>query len=154
MIFYSFVLSLISIFSFYPIIYLLNKQTKSKLGYRFFDQTLTYAIMFMIGAHYFSEQNSLKAYSFIPLANWHKLINVILLIMQCSIVLWQGKVSGSLSRDLTDTLFGVNLIMILILQEKDQVHGEIKYSLVPLVLNNAYVIYSNLTQLKGIDSKD
>ena len=73
----------------------------------------------MIGAHYFSEQNSLKAYSFIPLANWHKLINVILLIMQCSIVLWQGKVSGSLSRDLTDTLFGVNLIMILILQEKD-----------------------------------
>lgn len=54
-IFYSFILSVGSVISFYPIIFLLRKQKESKLGCRLFDQTLTFAIMFMIGAHYFAE---------------------------------------------------------------------------------------------------
>ena len=54
-IFYSFTLSLGSVISFYPIIFLLRKQKDSKLGCRQFDQTLTLAIMFMFGAHYFAE---------------------------------------------------------------------------------------------------
>jgi len=44
-------------------------------------------------------------------------------------------------------MFGINLIMILIFQEKDQVHGEIKYSIIPLALNNGYMALSNLQQL-------
>lgn len=59
-----------------------------------------------------------------------------------------GRVSNSISKDLEDTLFGVNLILILIMQEKDQVYGEIKYSLIPVVMNNLYVIYSNISSVK------
>jgi hypothetical protein len=44
-------------------------------------------------------------------------------------------------------MFGINLIMILVLQEKDQVHGEIYYSIIPLMLNNFYMLYSNFNQL-------
>mgnify|MGYP006111418925 FL=1 len=44
-------------------------------------------------------------------------------------------------------MFGINLIMILVFQEKDAVHGEIKYSIIPLLLNNGYMVYSNLNQL-------
>ena len=44
-------------------------------------------------------------------------------------------------------MFGVNLIMILIFQEKDQVHGEIYYSVIPLMINNLYMLYSNFTQV-------
>ena len=79
-IFYSFLYQLISAYAFYAIIYFLNKQDKSRLGLRSFDQTLVYAIIFMIFAHFLSEQKSLQVYSFIPLQNWHKLINVLLLI--------------------------------------------------------------------------
>jgi hypothetical protein len=43
-------------------------------------------------------------------------------------------------------MFGANLIMILVFQEKDQVHGEIYYSVIPLLFNNAYMLYSNLAQ--------
>jgi hypothetical protein len=147
---YSFVLTLISILSFYPIIYLLKKQaaSNSKLGIRKFDQTLIYGIMGMILVHFFSEQNCLMQWSFIPLKNWHKLINVMLLIEQCSVVLYMGRVSNSISKDLEDTLFGINLILVLIMQEKDQVYGEIKYSLLPVILNNCYVIYSNISSVK------
>lgn len=147
---YSFVLTLISMLSFYPIIYLLRKQAtaNSKLGVRSFDQTLIYGIMAMILAHFFSEQNSLMHFSFIPLTNWHKLINVMLLIEQCSVVLYLGRVSESISKDLEDTLFGINLVLILIMQEKDQVHGEIKYSLIPVIMNNVYVISSNISSVK------
>ena len=84
------------------------------------------------------------------MANWHKLINVLLLIEQCSVVLYLGRVSKAISAETEDTLFGVNLILILVLQEKDSVHGEIKYSLIPILLNNTYVVYSNLTQLKQL----
>jgi hypothetical protein len=49
--------------------------------------------MAMILTHFLSEQQCLKAYSFIPLSNWHKLINTSLLIEQCSVVLYLGRVS-------------------------------------------------------------
>jgi len=77
---HSIFLCAISIASFYPIIYFLNKQKKSKMGRRFFDQMMIYAIMVMIFLHFLSMQTSLEPYSFIPLRNWHKLINVFLLI--------------------------------------------------------------------------
>ena len=44
-------------------------------------------------------------------------------------------------------MFGLNLIMILIFQEKDQVHGEIYYSVIPLLINNVYMLYSNFSQV-------
>lgn len=99
----------------------------------------------MIVAHFFAEQQSLKKLSFIPLSNWHKLINVLLLIEQCSLVLYLGRTSKSITQETEGFMFGVNLIMILVFQEKDAVHGEIKYSIIPLLLNNAYMVYSNLT---------
>ena len=91
----------------------------SKLGSRPFDQTLIMAIMAMIIAIFLCEQQSLYQYSFIPLENWHKLVNVFLLLEQCSLVLYLGRVSGSVSRDTGEMLFGLNLVLILVLQEKD-----------------------------------
>jgi hypothetical protein len=41
-------------------------------------------------------------------------------------------------------LFGINLVLILVLQEKDEVKGEIKYSILPLALNNTYLFLANL----------
>ena len=86
----------------------------------------------------------MKDYSFIPLKNWHKLINVILLLEQCSLVLYLGRVSNTISKEIGETMFGLNLIMILVFQEKDSVHGEIKYSIIPLLINNGYMVYSNI----------
>jgi hypothetical protein len=107
----------------------------------------------MIFAHFFSEQQCLKAYSFIPLQNWHKLINVLLLIEQCSLVLYLGRRSQTISKELEGFMFGINLIMILVFQEKDQVHGEIYYSIIPLLLNNLYMLYSNFNQLVQLASQ-
>ena len=45
-------------------------------------------------------------------------------------------------------VFGINLILILIMQEKDQVHGEIKYSLIPVIANNLFAIYSNYSSVR------
>ena len=45
------------------------------------------------------------------------------------------------------TLFGINIIMILVLQEKDSVTGEIKYSVIPLAMNNFYLFYYNYKNL-------
>ena len=140
---HSVFLCAISVFSFYPIIYFLNKQEKSKIGRRLFDQMMIFAIMIMTFAHFLSEQKSCDQYSFIPLQNWHKLINVFLLIEQCSLVLYLG----GLSKDLENTLFGINLILILVFQERDSVEGEIKYSVIPLVMNNAYLFFTNFRSL-------
>ena len=54
---------------------------------------------------------------------------------------------GGLSKDVENALFGLNLIMILVLQERDSVKGEIKYSVIPLALNNAYLFITNLRSL-------
>jgi len=70
----------VSICSFYPVIYFLNKQGSSKMGRRLFDQLMMVAIMLMTFAHFLSEQKSFEYYCFIPLQSWHKLINVFLLI--------------------------------------------------------------------------
>ena len=70
-------------------------------------------------------------------------MNVFLLVEQCSLVLFLGYLSGTLSTDAEATLFGVNLILILIMQEKDSVKGEIKWSVLPLIINNCYMIYTN-----------
>jgi len=45
------------------------------------------------------------------------------------------------------TLFGINLILILIFQEKDSIKGEIKYSVIPLALNNIYMFVTNFKSL-------
>mmetsp|Transcript_14725 Transcript_14725/g.25055 ORF Transcript_14725/g.25055 Transcript_14725/m.25055 type:complete len:120 (-) Transcript_14725:786-1145(-) len=77
----SAVLMLVSVLSFYPIIYLFNKQPAgSKMGRRYFDQMMIFAIMAFTFAHFLSEQKCFQAYSFIPLSNWHKLINILLLL--------------------------------------------------------------------------
>ena len=70
-------------------------------------------------------------------------MNVFLLIEQCSLVLFLGNLSGTLTNDVEATLFGINLILILILQEKDSVKGEIKWSVLPLIVNNSYMVYTN-----------
>jgi len=111
---YSLAFQLISAYAFYAIVYLLQRQGSSRLGPRQFDQTLVYAIIFMIFAHFMAEQKSLEQYSFIPLKNWHKLINVLLLIEQCSLVLYLGRVSNSISKKMEERMFGLNLILILI----------------------------------------
>lgn len=108
-----------------------------------FDQMMLYALMLITFAHFMCEQKSLQDYTFIPLPNWHKLMNVFLLIEQCSLVLFLGNLSGTLTHDVEATLFGVNLILILILQEKDSIKGEIKWSVLPLLINNSYMIYTN-----------
>ena len=150
-----FLLQIVCCLAYYSNILLLNKQqNRSKLGTRPFDKMLVYALMFMVLAVFFSEQASLKQYSFIPLPNWHKLINVLLLVEQCSLVLYLGRVSGTLSRDLGEAMFGLNLILVLVLQEKDSVHGMvgINYSLIPLIINNGYMFYSNCRQLASRDN--
>lgn len=78
------------------------------------------------------------------------MINVFLLIEQCSLVLYLGRVSKSISQEMEERMFGVNLIMILIFQEKDQVLGEIKLSIIPLALNNGYMLVCNLNQLRAL----
>lgn len=137
-------LCLLSVVSFYPVIYFLNKQASFKMGRRMFDQMMIYAIMIITVCHFMAEQKSLMAYSFIPLRNWHKLVNIFLLIEQCSLVLYLG----ALHEDTENCLFGINLILILVLQEKDEVHGEIKYSMIPLCLNNLYLFATNYKSLQ------
>ena len=51
---------------------------------------------------------------------------------------------GGLSTEVEQTLFGINIFLILITQEKDSSTGEIKYSVIPLILNNSYLFFSNL----------
>lgn len=116
---YSVILCLISIVSFYPVVYFLNRQEHYKMGKRMFDQMMVYAIMLITFCHFMAEQKCLMGYSFIPLKNWHKLVNVFLLIEQCSLVLYLG----DLGKEIENTLFGINLILILVMQEKDEVHG-------------------------------
>jgi len=71
------------------------------------------------------------------------LINIFLLIEQCSLVLYLG----GLSTEVEQTLFGINIFLILVTQEKDSSTGEIKYSVIPLILNNSYLFFSNLRGL-------
>lgn len=141
---HSFILAVISTASFLPLLVFLNKQAKHKMGRRMFDQMMIVAIMVISMCHFLAEQKTLQPYSFIPLRNWHKLVNVFLLLEQCSLVLYLGE----LSHDIERTLFGLNLILILILQEKDEVKGEIKYSMIPLCLNNSYLFFTNFWYLK------
>ena len=58
---------------------------------------------------------------------------------------------GGLSKDVENTLFGINIFLILITQEKDSSTGEIKYSVIPLALNNTYLFFSNL---RGLTSSE
>jgi len=48
-------LCLLSMFSFYPVIYFLNKQNKTKMGKRMFDQMMIYAIMVITFCHFLAE---------------------------------------------------------------------------------------------------
>jgi hypothetical protein len=115
------------------------------MGRRMFDQMMIYAIIIITFCHFLAEQKSLKKYSFIPLKNWHKLVNIFLLIEQCSLVLYLGNIP----KDIENTLFGINLVLILVLQEKDEVKGEIKYSILPLALNNTYLFLTNIHNYFG-----
>lgn len=49
-----------------------------------------------------------------------------------------------MTKEVGEMLFGLNLVLILILQEKDAVHGEIKWSVIPMLINNGYMAYSNI----------
>lgn len=77
---HSIILCAVSVASFYPVIYFLNKQANFKMGRRMFDQMMIYAIIIISVCHFMAEQKSLMAYSFIPLKNWHKLVNIFLLV--------------------------------------------------------------------------
>lgn len=50
-------------------------------------------------------------------------------------------------------MFGLNLILVLVFQEKDSVNGMvgINYSLIPLIINNGYMFYSNCRSLASKD---
>lgn len=61
---------------------------------------------------------------------------------------------GGLGKDIENTLFGINLILILVMQEKDEVHGEIKYSMVPLCINNVYLFVTNYKNFSGRNQGD
>lgn len=111
----SAILCLISVLSFYPTVYFLNQQNGKRLGRRMFDQMMLYAIMFMTFAHFLAEQKFMQAYIFIPLSSWHKLVNTFLLIEQCSLVLFLGQLSGTISHEIEAMLFGVNILLILIM---------------------------------------
>jgi len=74
------VLCALSVLSFWPSIYFLNKQRSLKLGPRMFDQMMLYALMVITLAHFMCEQKAFQNYTFIPLPNWHKLMNIFLLI--------------------------------------------------------------------------
>ena len=62
-------------------------------------------------------------------------------------MLYLGRRSNTITKEMEGFMFGINLIMILVFQEKDQVHGEIYFSIIPLLLNNLYMLYSNFNQL-------
>mmetsp|Transcript_5033 Transcript_5033/g.7564 ORF Transcript_5033/g.7564 Transcript_5033/m.7564 type:complete len:110 (-) Transcript_5033:849-1178(-) len=74
-------------------------------------------------------------------------MNVLLLIEQCSLVLYLG----GLSKDTENILFGLNLILILVFQERDSTTGEIKYSVIPLAMNNTFLFLSNCRSLAAKD---
>ena len=59
-------------------------------------------------------------------------------------MLFLGTLSGTLTEDIEASLFGINLLLILIMQERDSVNGEIKWSVIPLVINNTYMLSTNL----------
>lgn len=51
-------------------------------------------------------------------------------------------------------LFGVNILLILIMQEKDSLTGEIKWSILPLAVNNTYMMFTNLQRYYSDGKKD
>jgi hypothetical protein len=51
-------------------------------------------------------------------------------------------------------LFGVNILLILIMQEKDSLTGEIKWSILPLAVNNTYMMFTNLQRYYSDTKKD
>lgn len=75
-------------------------------------------------------------------------------MQQCSLILYVGRVSNTVSKDLGEAMFGVNLALVLLFQEKDSTHGQvgINYSLIPVLINNGYMAGSNLMQLSTISS--
>ena len=76
----STLLCIISVASFYPTIFFLQKQASKRIGLRMFDQIMLAAIMLSTLCHFMAEQKSLQSIAFIPLASWHKLVNTFLLI--------------------------------------------------------------------------
>ena len=56
---HSVILCGISVFSFYPIIYLMKKQEGTRMSKRYFDQMMIYAIMAITFCHFLAEQKSL-----------------------------------------------------------------------------------------------
>ena len=104
------------------------------------------AIMVATMCHFMAEQKSMQEVTFIPLAGWHKLVNTFLLIEQCSLVLFLGKLSGTIGNEVEASLFGINLLLILVMQERDSVTGEIKWSVLPLALNNTYMVGANFVR--------
>lgn len=53
--FHSIILCALSVLSFWPSIYFLNKQRNLKLGPRMFDQMMLYALMMITFAHFMCE---------------------------------------------------------------------------------------------------
>ena len=51
-------------------------------------------------------------------------------------------------------LFGVNILLILIMQEKDSLTGEIKWSILPLAVNNTYMVMTNLQRYYSDNKED
>lgn len=52
--------------------------------------------------------------------------------------------NGTINKEIEASLFGINLLLIMIMQEKDSVTGEIKWSILPLALNNTYMVGTNV----------
>ena len=80
---------------------------------------------------------------------------MVLLLQQCSLILYIGRVSNSISKDFGEAMFGINLMLVMLFQEKDSVNGKvgINYSLIPVIMNNGYMFGSNVMQLSSSDDK-
>ena len=78
---------------------------------------------------------------------------MVLLLQQCSLILYIGRVNNTITKDIGEAMFGVNLLLVMLFQEKDSVDGKvgINYSLIPVVMNNGYMFLSNLLQLSMSD---
>lgn len=56
---HSIFLCFLSVLSFYPVIYFLNRQANHAMGKRMFDQMMVMAIMVITVCHFMAEQKSL-----------------------------------------------------------------------------------------------
>lgn len=124
---------MISVSSFYPVIYALAKLHPSKRAG--FDIMFTLAAMVTTVLY-----KTCLAFDytdlFIPHESWHKLSNIALLIQFCSLIIYLARIP----KYAQGYLLGAGTCLIIIMQERDSF--SFKYALIPLIFNNLLLIFS------------